>query len=215
MKNKGYTLAELLGVMVILTILAALVVTNVRLINENAKKNLYTTQIETIKNAAQILVTDLISVLPEEKGQSVTIELKLLKDLDILKQDIKNPQTENYFKDEMLITLTSKGSNFDVFVYPEDSDTYSKKIKYEKHIILLKGEEVGENTSTNLKENFIVLTPTGRVYDLNDYTVSIEKKVKIDDTYSAITYKIDVVDEEQTTTYTMTRKENCQSGICN
>lgn len=211
--KKGFTLVEVLGVLVILGVIMLLILPNISGVTKKSKEQLYEMQIKTIKEAGRIFVTDYANILPIENGDSFTIELKLLKDLDIINQNMQNPKTEKYFDDDMLITFTNNNDNYEIEVYPNDRDTYEKEIEYKKHFILLKGNETSDNTSLMLEDNFIVMDNDGKIYDTSDYEVSIINVNIIDSTYSEITYKI-VVTEDSTISYTIKRKENCQTGIC-
>ena len=211
--KKGFTLVEVLGVLVILGVIMLLILPNISGVTTKSKEQLYEMQIKTIKEAGRIFVTDYANILPIENGDSFTIELKLLKDLDIINQNMQNPKTEKYFDDDMLITFTNNNDNYEIEVYPNDRDTYEKEIEYKKHFILLKGNETSDNTSLMLEDNFIVMDNDGKIYDTSDYKVSIINVNIIDSTYSEITYKI-VVTEDSTISYTIKRKENCQTGIC-
>lgn len=211
--KKGFTLVEVLGVLVILGVIMLLILPNIGGVTKKSKEQLYEMQIKTIKEAGRIFVTDYANILPIENGDSFTIELKLLKDLDIINQNMQNPKTEKYFDDDMLITFTNNNDNYEIEVYPNDRDTYEKEIEYKKHFILLKGNETSDNTSLMLEDNFIVMDNDGKIYDTSDYEVSIINVNIIDSTYSEITYKI-VVTEDSTISYTIKRKENCQTGIC-
>lgn len=211
--KKGFTLVEVLGVLVILGVIMLLLVPNITNVTKKSKQQLYEMQIKTIKEAGRIFVTDYANILPIENGDSFTIELKLLKDLDIINQNMQNPKTEKYFDDDMLITFTNNNDNYEIEVYPNDRDTYEKEIEYKKHFILLKGNETSDNTSLMLEENFIVMNNDGKIYDDSEYEVSIINVNTFDSTYSEVTYKI-VVTEDSTISYTIKRKENCQTGIC-
>ena len=57
-KNKGFTLVELLAVIVITAIIITVAVPSVLTFSENQKKNLYCSKVDTIKKAAQLYGED-------------------------------------------------------------------------------------------------------------------------------------------------------------
>ena len=214
MNKKGFSLVEVLAVLVIFSIILLITIPSINNVTRKSKKRLYETQIKILKESANIFITDYINIIPVENNESITIELKLLKDMDIINQDLKNPMTDKYFADEMLITLTNNNDIFTTTITEKDSINYSNTVKYKDHIVLFKGNAISDNSSTNLKENFIVLNYNKKMYNYDEYSVVIRNKTIIDSTYSEIEYQINVVDGENVTTYTLTRQENCQTGIC-
>lgn len=214
MNKKGFSLVEVLAVFVIFSILLLITIPSINNVARKSRKQLYETQIKILKESANIFITDYINIIPIENNESITIELKLLKDMDIVNQDLKNPITDKYFDDDMLLTITNNNDIFTTTIIEKDSIKYSNTVKYKNHIILFKGNAISDNSSTNLKENFIVLNYNKKIYDHNEYNVVIKNKTTIDSTYSQIEYQINVVDGETVTTYTLTRQENCQTGIC-
>lgn len=214
MNKKGFSLVEVLAVFVIFSILLLIMIPNINSVTRKTRNQLHETQIKILKEAANIFITDYINMIPIENNESITIELKLLKDMDIVDQDFKNPITDKYFADDMLLTITNNNDIFTTTIIEKDSINYSNNVKYKNHIILFKGNAISDNSSTNLKENFIVLNYNKKMYHYDEYNVVIRNKIIIDSTYSQIEYQINVVDGENVTTYTLTRQENCQTGIC-
>jgi len=212
--KKGFSLVEMIAVLIILGVVALITLPNIIGIGKKSKQQLYEVQIKTLKDSSNILLSEYIQTLSLQNNESITFELKLLKDMDILNQEFKNPLTDNYFSDNSLITLTNNNDIFATTLFLEDTSTYSETIKYKNHIILLKGTGISENSSTTLEDNFIILDYNGKRYNSSDYTVIILNKEVMNSTYSKIKYQINVMDDEVVTTYTLSRQENCQTGIC-
>ena len=97
--NKAFTLAELMGVIIILGIIATIVTFTV---DRNIKKGRITTcqsQEKTIIEAAKTWSID------NPNGKSVTIET--LKTGGYLDDDLKNPMTGENYKNNTNVTITN------------------------------------------------------------------------------------------------------------
>ena len=79
MKNKGFTLVEMLAVLVILGLLIGIGVFTVNNIKDNAEKNYYVSMEDTLKIAGMI-----ISMIIGKIAQLMTITLYHLKRLKIM-----------------------------------------------------------------------------------------------------------------------------------
>lgn len=85
MKTKGFTLIEILAVIVIISITTLLIVTNVEKRIKDAKKVLSDSQIETIENAAYIYSMNYSTEIPDLKEKGVdTITLSTLLDKGLI-----------------------------------------------------------------------------------------------------------------------------------
>ena len=92
MKVKGFTLVELLAVIVILALLALLTSTAIANLLDNAKNDLSSIQINLIESAAKSWGAANISKLPTD-GECKYLTLKDLKDAGLLDQDVTDPKT--------------------------------------------------------------------------------------------------------------------------
>ena len=77
--EKGFSLVELLAVVVILGLLSAVAIIGVNSIIKNTEKKYYDTQRNTLKMAAQSYTQDNRSSLPKTIGSSTEITLKTLQ----------------------------------------------------------------------------------------------------------------------------------------
>ena len=124
--NKGFTLIELLAVIIILSLLTTLVSTSVVKIVRDSKKNLYKSQLSSIKSAAMAWGADNPDKLPSN-GKCNYITLSDLKEYGLLDEKIKNPKNSKEFSDDLKIKITSKETiygnfNIDYEVDSEDID---------------------------------------------------------------------------------------------
>ena len=100
--KKGFTLAELLGVLVILAAILLIIMPIVDKTIKEGKDDLYDKQINSIKLAMELWLTDNAKL---DEGEYIVITLSQLKDAGLSEFDIKNPKTEELFPNDMLLTI--------------------------------------------------------------------------------------------------------------
>ena len=93
--KKGFTLVELLAVIVLVGAIAAISFPLVTNQLNNSKQKSYETQIKTIERAANNWGAQNVGLLPDVDGQTKNISIdRLQKDGFITKGDIVDPRTE-------------------------------------------------------------------------------------------------------------------------
>ena len=92
MKNKGFTLIEILGVLAVLALLSTIIIMSVNKSLKDSKETLYQVQIEEIKNAASMWRTDNIEQIPNVGYHSIT--LRDLQNAGYINNEIINPKTD-------------------------------------------------------------------------------------------------------------------------
>ena len=97
MKKKGFTLAELLGVITLLGLLALIVIPIVDKTLKEGKDDLYESQIKMIEASAQMWGNDNLDLLPEN---------------GYLDEEIKNPKTGKSFEGSLQIKITGHGTYY-------------------------------------------------------------------------------------------------------
>lgn len=109
MKNKGFTLVELMGVIVLLGVLILIAVPAVTGILKSSKDDLYQTQLRTIETAAKNWASDEenLKYLPDS-GKCIYIHLYTLKEGEYVDLNIKNPKTEKEFNDTDTLVIISR-----------------------------------------------------------------------------------------------------------
>lgn len=127
--KKGFTLAELLGVIIILALVSLIAIPAITTSLEKQQKNLCDTQVSYIITAARNWGADHLLQLPEE-GESTTISLTELIQQGYMQGDknatdenkykIVNPNTKEYFDPDPIITITKSGKKY---VYTMDENT--------------------------------------------------------------------------------------------
>ena len=165
MKNKGFTLVELLAIITILSLIAVLITPFVNNFIKNSEDKSYNVQIKTIKEAATNFSLEYGNFLSSVNNlSSFRIDLKLLKDLAFIDFDIRNPKTNKYFSDDTLITFTKNKGNYKIDVTNYDASSISDTIKYKNHIVIIKSGTASIN-------NVLVFNIHGVL--INDYNVTV------------------------------------------
>ena len=111
MNKKGFTLVELLAVIIILSLLALLASTSVSKIVKDSKSDLYDTQINLIKSAAEAWGADNLYDLPDA-GTCKYLTLKDLKQYGLIDPEIKDPRTNKLFSDSLLIKISGEENKY-------------------------------------------------------------------------------------------------------
>ena len=163
----GFTLVELLSVIVLLGIISVIIIPNFTGILKSSKEDLYNNQIEVIKTSAKLwtLNEDNKIVLSENTSWPYLITLGDLQDSGLL-DELKNPKDDTYFSDSTLIYISVTDGNY-TFTVDEDS------INASSNVITLNDErsyKVEINTS---------FTEPGYSASINgnDITSNVERKI--------------------------------------
>ncbi len=121
--KKGFTLAELLGVIVLLGALALIIVPLVSSSMKGSEEALYNDQIESIKLSLSLWMSD--NQKPAE-GETITLSLSQLKEAGLVELDITNPLTKELFPNDMILKIIN---NNGIIEY-EINDNGSNKEDY-------------------------------------------------------------------------------------
>ena len=112
MKNKAFTLVELLAVITILALLALIALPAISKQMENSKDNLYNAQIKSIQSSASAWGADNLFKLPED-DTCITVTLGYLKDLGYIDNSVINPKTDEEFSnDETFVNISKKKNQY-------------------------------------------------------------------------------------------------------
>ena len=181
MKIKGFTIIELLAIIIIIGLIVLLITPAVNNLIENSENKSYNFQIKSIEDAAINFSIEYGNSITDL--DSFTIDLKLLKDLAFIDFDIRNPKTNKYFSDDTLITLTKNKGSYKASVIDYDSTTIDENVKYKDYIILIKSGDVSTS-------NVVVLNFDG--IKLSDYSVTNEVGSTILEGYNTNIYNVTV-----------------------
>lgn len=112
MRNRGFTLVELLGVVAILAMLGLVIVPVISNVLSNNKRELYNVQIRNIESAANNYVSEHVFDIDISIGSSKGITLGTLKSFGYISDDIVDPITRKKFSDDMVIIISNTSSGF-------------------------------------------------------------------------------------------------------
>ena len=138
---RGFTLIEILAVVVILGVVSLITMPVVQKNINDSKKQAYETQIDNIERAAKDWASENLNYLPDKEGTSVSITLYTLMSLGYIDNNLINPITEKYFDTETVISITRKNNNYKYDVHVIFSN---EKIEVDKDapVIFLNGDFV-------------------------------------------------------------------------
>ena len=163
MNNKGFTLVELLGVIIILIVIMLLVFPAVNNIIRKSSNTIEKAQINSIFDAAYNFTLKNMSYLPKI-GESTCLTLAQLKKEGLIDSNLKDPKANENFPDNIVIKITNVGSK-----YITDKEFY----KLEGNYLYEFTKELSEYKNDNSINISINNTNGGYIlYDLND-TVNI------------------------------------------
>jgi len=103
--TKGFTLVELLAVIVILGLIGVLTTTVINIVIKNGKEKTAKANAETILNAAYNYVQQYPEYLPNEVNEISSLTYKDLENAGLIKSDMKNPLTNELYDDNMEIKI--------------------------------------------------------------------------------------------------------------
>lgn len=105
MSKKGFSLIELMGVIILLSIISVLVIPSVDRAMRDFKTKSYNSQLQTIRLAANDWSTENLGKYAMDDGQMVTIVLGQLKSGGYLQDKLINTKTNEPFPDDMQINI--------------------------------------------------------------------------------------------------------------
>lgn len=110
MKRNGFTLVELLSVIIVLGLIMAVVVPSVIGTIKESKEKAYQTNVEMVKSAAESYINMSFDSYKENfiSPGYVNISIPLLVEDGFLKPDIKNPKNGENLMGSVRVTRTSE-----------------------------------------------------------------------------------------------------------
>lgn len=153
--KKGFTLAELMGVVVILALLTLIIVPSVTKSLKDGKNNLLKKEEESIKASASLL----LSKYDLNNGEEIKLTLYQLKYLGYVDIDIKNPKTSEFLPNDALVTVKKEDNELSYTVSFEGDNTR----KY-------------ENIPKIVIDDVITYVELGSTYVLDNLEVSFNDK---------------------------------------
>lgn len=113
MKRNGFTLVEVIGVIVVLALIILTIVPNISDSLKNSRNKAYDTQLVEIKDAARSWSALNSSNLPTTSSDKKIITLLQLKLAGLISYDYTNAKTGKLFPDDMQIEIIKKGLTYE------------------------------------------------------------------------------------------------------
>lgn len=118
MKKNGFTLIEIIAVIVIIGIIALITIPAVESLINNSKESLYNSQVKMIESAAKKWGLDNVNYLPDDKSNFSCINVDGLVAKGYLEGKVTNPINNEEMNGCVKITLT----NFNQYKYEYTED---------------------------------------------------------------------------------------------
>ena len=116
MKNKGFTLVELLAIIGVLGVITLITIPTVDNVIKKNKEKLFKDQIETIRNGLKTWGDGNVEELPEKSGDIITLNLGQLKSAGFVQADLKNPKTKECFANDMKLYIKKVNENYEYII---------------------------------------------------------------------------------------------------
>lgn len=111
MKSKGFTLVELLAILVVLAIVAVIITPVIQKSLKANKESLYNILIEQIEDYTKDYLAQNTNFLPEDNEISI-IKFEDLKKSGLLQINVSNPITGNIISNQSIVKVTKKSNNY-------------------------------------------------------------------------------------------------------
>ncbi|MDD3453431.1 MAG: type II secretion system protein [Bacilli bacterium] len=118
MKNKGFTLAELIGVLVILALISMIAVPAISSSIKQYKSKVCEVQLENITEAGKSWAANNLEQLPEtNEDDPRDVYLSTLIQYGFIDEDVKNPKTKEPFEAGLVVRIQKYNGNFTYKLY--------------------------------------------------------------------------------------------------
>lgn len=112
MKSKGFTLVEILAVITIIGLLSLIVIPSIDAIIKSSKDDTYEVQINLILAGLENWAAANVFELPSVENGVETITLGELKTSGFIDVDIRNPKTDECFRNDIVLKITKKNNKY-------------------------------------------------------------------------------------------------------
>lgn len=182
MKKRGFTLVELLAVIVIIGIVSLIIFPSVTSYIEKSKKSSYNIQKDLIEKAAKKWVTDNSEELLQKDPyhlNNINLTITTLKKEGYLENNyIVNPQTKKVMTGCVVATYQSNQNQYE-FQYNDGKDTYSKNASSNEK---LKEEIAGCDNNKGYIYTYYIID--GELEKTNGILTSTNKSIELSEIFA-------------------------------
>lgn len=188
MNKRGFTLVEMISVLIILSVVALIVTPNIYVSIRDYKNRLYETQMDSIRQSGKNWAVDHIDSLPTSNDTALAVTIKELQDDGYIEDKLENPRDGGYFDNSSVFVLITcnyvedetenlaSNYKYQYFVYNGVSD-YQQAMAVE----YAKTKKITSNTNINTlslkSENYIskkIVYTTGKELSVPNSTIQIK-----------------------------------------
>lgn len=134
MRNRGFTLVEILAVITLIGVLALITIPTIDVVIKSTREKGYENQKEVILSAAKDYGASNMMELPTIDGDYVYITLGDLKLGGFIEVDVINPINEMCISNDTVIVITRKNNNY-TYKFQDENNirfTESCEVEYEE-----------------------------------------------------------------------------------
>lgn len=215
--KKGFTLIELFCIVVILALVIIMVVMGILKVINNSKKDSKLSQEDLLLKACESYINSNKTVAPKVIGDSVNIDLSILRNNNYLTKDIYNSKKESCMKNSYVRVYKLNKNEYTYLPYlycgnEEKSDVEIVPAPSVKILFIDDNDESNNNLIfNNINESRIYLEIVGgedsfgRQLEINNYEMTIYVQTKNNDDLVKA-YSSGVISANKKYTYTLDQK---------
>ena len=196
MNKKGFTLVELLGVLVVLSVILMIAFPLITTYINKSKQKAYDTQMGLIITGLKDYVIEHKEVLPVNDTDYVTFTLGQLKALGIVNNSVVNPLDGKEIDDSMEFKIIKDGSKYTYQIV--ESSRLSRDDKNHTPYITLNGNILNY---IDLDSTYTELGASATDYDGKPLSVTIDKTDLDVSTIGVYQIRYEVIDSNNTKSY--------------
>ena len=196
MNKKGFTLVELLGVLVVLSVILMIAFPLITTYINKSKQKAYDTQMGLIITGLKDYVIEHKEVLPVNDTDYVTFTLGQLKALGIVNNSVVNPLDGKEIDDSMEFKIIKDGSKYTYQIV--ESSRLSRDDKNHTPYITLNGHILNY---IDLDSTYTELGASATDYDGKPLSVTIDKTDLDVSTIGVYQIRYEVIDSNNTKSY--------------
>lgn len=110
--KRGFTLVELLGIIVVLGVIATIVTPVIQRTLSQNEETVYLTLTKQLEGSAKDYLALNTDKLPQKEDDTVQIKIGDLKKAGLVQINVKNPKTDNIVSNESYVKVTKEGNNY-------------------------------------------------------------------------------------------------------